>query len=156
MISLRAARLDDCERVWEWNFAADVRARSKSHATVTLADHARWYAARIASGSPMWIVEDAGRPVGVIRLDPTLGFCRVSIALAAEARGRGIGRRAIELACRQARNVVVAEILADNVPSRKCFESCGFVETDSRGDLVTYRYEGKHDDANRTARSLAQ
>lgn len=139
-ISLRPARLDDCERVWTWNFAPDVRALSKSHATVTLAEHARWYGRRIASASPMWIVEEAGQPVGVIRLDRTAGHDRVSIALASDARGRGIGKLAIEMACRRATNVVVAEILAANTASRKCFEACGFVESETRGDLVTYRW----------------
>jgi UDP-2,4-diacetamido-2,4,6-trideoxy-beta-L-altropyranose hydrolase len=139
-IALRIAQLEDCERVWQWNFAPDVRAWSKSTEPVTLADHARWFTDRMNTGG-MWIIEAAGKPVGVVRLDRADTGDRVSIALATDARGRGIGRRALELACRQSNGVVIAEILADNISSRTCFESCGFVAVETRGNLVSYRRE---------------
>ncbi len=148
MTSLRPATGDDCARVWAWNFAPDVRAMSTSGRGVDLGEHARWYAERLArDGSPMWIVEDAGMPVGVVRIDrldlerDSIGH--ISIALARDARGRGIGRLAIAAACAHWDGPVVAQIRHDNLPSRACFEACGFAATDHLGDYVVYRLSPK-------------
>jgi RimJ/RimL family protein N-acetyltransferase len=122
IVSLRAAALADCERVWQWNFADDVRAMSNDPSIVELATHAAWYVDRIAKGA-IWIVECDGEDVGVVRIDSGV----ISIALAAGARGRGVGKRAIAAACAAWGGPVVAQIRFDNQPSRAAFEACGFV-----------------------------
>jgi RimJ/RimL family protein N-acetyltransferase len=176
VICLRTAALADCELVWMWNFAADVRAMSGDPTIIELSRHAAWYGRRIAeTAAPMWIVEytappsggAAGRgqaptveaaraPVGVVRIDAD---GRMSIALGADARGRGIGKRAILAACAAWSRPVTAEIRHDNSASRACFEACGFVVqtappsggADGRGqappveqsraaDLITYTW----------------
>ena len=133
MIALRAASADDCERVYRWNFAPDVRAVSNDPRAITYEQHIAWYARRLASDAPIWIVEDGGIPVGVLRIESF----RISIALGPDARGRGIGRQAIAAACAVWARPVVAEIRADNAASRACFEACGFVSRDpSRNPLI--------------------
>ncbi|MEP6860406.1 MAG: GNAT family N-acetyltransferase [Deltaproteobacteria bacterium] len=121
-VTLRAAELDDLERVWQWNFAVDVRAMSNDQSIVELATHAAWYVDRIAKGA-IWIVECDGEGVGVVRIDAG----RISIALAAGARNQGVGKRAIAAACAAWGKPVVAQIHNDNQPSRAAFEACGFV-----------------------------
>jgi RimJ/RimL family protein N-acetyltransferase len=121
-IALRAATLEDCDRVWQWNFAADVRAMSNDPSIVELATHAAWYVDRLAKGA-IWIVECEGEACGVVRIDAG----RISIALAADARGRGVGKRAIAAACVAWGGPVVAQIRGDNEPSRAAFMACGFV-----------------------------
>ena len=145
MVALRSAELADCERVWQWNFAPDVRAQSKDPRVVPYDEHARWFEDRIARGSPIWIVEADGAAVGVVRIDErseaTGGGAdrgRISISLAASARGRGIGRRAIALASTAWAAPIVAEVAASNIASRACFEACGFVAASHRDGLVTY------------------
>jgi RimJ/RimL family protein N-acetyltransferase len=128
IVALRDAGPADCVAVWEWNFAPDVRARSIDQRPVTFAQHAKWYADRIADlDAPIWIVEHGGRAIGVVRLDwRSDGAGRISIALAPDARGRGIGRLAITLACQAWGRPVIAEIHPSNLPSRACFAACGF------------------------------
>ncbi|HEY0191395.1 MAG TPA: pseudaminic acid biosynthesis-associated methylase [Kofleriaceae bacterium] len=140
---LRPARLDDCDAIWRWNFAPEVRARSKRNEAVALTDHARWYARRLAEPrEPIWVIEDHGAGVGVIRIDAIGGgLCRMSIALAAAARGRGLGRVAVAEACRAWGRPVLAEIFADNTASRACFEACGFRAIVECGDLITYHWD---------------
>ena len=142
-VSLRRAALDDCEDVWSWNFAPEVRARSKRALAVSFAEHARWYMRRLADGhDPMWVIEEHGRPVGVVRLDTSAsGLTQISIALAAHARGRGVGRAAIASACRRWGKPVIAEIFADNLPSRACFEACGFRSVVEAEGLLTYYWD---------------
>jgi L-amino acid N-acyltransferase YncA len=142
-VTLRPARPDDCEAIWRWNFAPDVRARSRRSEAVAFADHARWFARRLADGhAPIWVIEHHGVDVGVVRLDPTShGRARISIALAAPARSRGIGRAAVAAACSRWRRPIVAEVFADNVASRACFESCGFRSIAADEDFVTYHWD---------------
>ncbi|HVV85915.1 MAG TPA: GNAT family N-acetyltransferase, partial [Kofleriaceae bacterium] len=52
---------------------------------------------------------------------------RISIVLDPSARGRGLGRRVITLACAADGGPVVAEVLSDNHASRAAFEAAGFV-----------------------------
>jgi RimJ/RimL family protein N-acetyltransferase len=141
-VALRPACLDDSERVWTWNFAPEVRARSGCPQVVSLSDHAQWFARRLACGS-FWIVEHHCEAVGTVRIDPvgSIGTAgRISIALAAAARGHGIGRRAIREACLEWGKLVVAEIRTDNVVSRACFEACAFVLHHEADGLATYHW----------------
>jgi RimJ/RimL family protein N-acetyltransferase len=142
-VALRPAVADDCELVFAWNFAPEVRARSRRPAPVGFAEHARWFDRRIADrAAPIWIIEDARVPVGVVRLDLVAhGLMRISIALAADARDRGIGRAAILQACRAWGQPVLAEILADNLASRACFEACGFRPVVECDGLLTYHWD---------------
>jgi len=143
MVALRDAVPADCEPVWRWNFAPDVRARSRCGDTVGFAEHERWFARRIADGhEPIWIIEAQGTPVGVVRLDlASSGLWRISIALAPEARGHGIGRWAVAASCRACAGPVVAEIFADNLASRACFEACGFRSVVECDGLHTYYWD---------------
>ena len=134
MISLRAATLADCERVFEWNFAPDVRAMSGDPTVVEFAHHAAWFAKRVVQPA-MWIVENDNCAVGVVRIDAG----RISIALAASARGHGIGKQAIAAACAAWGGPVVAQVRNNNIASRACFEACGFV-ANGAAEVVTYEW----------------
>lgn len=138
-ITMRDARIDDCDRVFVWNCAPEVRAMSGDPRIIELADHRSWFQRRL-SGGPMWIVEDNGAPVGVVRLDPGADVTWISIALAPEARGRGIGRRAIRAACEAYAQPIYASIRSHNTTSRSAFEACGFVLCTVTEALVTYRW----------------
>lgn len=136
MITLRDARFVDCLDIYRWNFAPDVRAQSNTQEAVSLADHARWFSRRLRSADPIWIILENFLPVGVVRLDGE----RISIALAPEARGRSIGRKAIELATKAGGTAVTAEVAAGNTASQRCFEACGFTLEDRTTERFTYRW----------------
>ena len=133
-MKLRAATLEDCERVWQFNFAADVRAVSNDPTIVELARHAAWYIHRLAAGA-FWIIEHDEAPVGTVRIDDG----RISIALATTARGKGVGKRAIAAACTLWAQPVIAQVRPDNQPSRAAFEAAGFVSTGD-SEMVTYQW----------------
>ena len=143
-VALRRAAPEDCERVWEWNFAPEVRALSRTTRVVLLDEHRRWYERRLAEPSPFWIIEEGGAPVGVLRLDHDPGIrdriALISIALDKRARGRGIGRRAICAACEAWRGPIFAEIHVANTPSRLAFEACGFQPLFQVGSITTYHW----------------
>ncbi len=140
MITLRAARFVDCLDVYRWNFAPDVRAQSTTQIAVELCDHSKWFSRRLRSTDPIWIILEDFRPIGVVRLDRTGDSARISISLAPEARGRNIGRTAIELACAASGHAVIAEVAVTNTASQRCFEACGFTLADRSADRFTYRW----------------
>ena len=93
-VTLRRADLTDRERVFEYNCAL-------GGPDVSYSEHVRWFSTRIADPrSPIWVIEQYGEPVGTVRIDAREGVnALLSIALASHARGRGVGRYAVEAAC---------------------------------------------------------
>lgn len=139
-VTLRRAGLADCERVFAYNVAPAARAMSGSPRTFSLAEHERWFAERLADpASRMWIVEDGGSPVGVVRVDAG-NPPRISIALDPSAQGRGIGRRAVALACARWAAPVRAEIHETNTASHACFVAAGFVRIGKRDVFDLYQW----------------
>ena len=138
-VALREAHWGDREAIWAWNNAPEVRALSRDPRPISALDHARWFAARLTAGLATWIVEVDGEPVGVVRLDRLEGSIgRISIALASDVRGQGIGRRAIAAACAAWAAPVLAEILDTNAASRAAFEASGFQLRDQHDDVTIY------------------
>jgi UDP-2,4-diacetamido-2,4,6-trideoxy-beta-L-altropyranose hydrolase len=138
-VTLRKARALDCRRVWEWSCSPEARAVSLDPRPVPIAEHEQWFRARIARDN-FWIVEANAADIGVVRIDERAdGAGRISIAIASAARGRGIGRRAVTAACDAWKQIVIAEVLADNAASRACFEACGFTAR-ATGKIVSYEW----------------
>lgn len=132
-VELRPASWADVDRVWRWNNAADVRARSIDPEPIGRSEHERWFRARLAEADHfMWIAVAGGADIGVVRIDGrAAGGATVSIALDAGARGRGLGRESLAAACRAFAGArpgaaIEAWIAEDNHASVRCFEGCGF------------------------------
>lgn len=139
-VTLRRAGLADCERVYAYNAAPATRAVSGSHEPFSFDDHQRWYAERLVDAhTQMWIIEENTRPVGVVRIDARAD-ARISIALAAEAQGRSIGRRAVALACQQWAQPVTAEVHESNAASHACFAASGFHRVGRRDMFDLYQW----------------
>ena len=80
------------------------------------------------------MAEENSRPVGQLlfqKVSPTqvhLGF----VVVDPECRGKGLGKRLIQLALEQAATLGATEVtigvFAENLAARKCYESLGFVQ----------------------------
>jgi UDP-2,4-diacetamido-2,4,6-trideoxy-beta-L-altropyranose hydrolase len=92
--------------------------------------------------SQILVIEERGRAVGQIRLDRIdPDAADVSIGLASEARGRGIGRAALALAAGEANRALGVRMLRalvkeDNVPSLRAFVAAGFAEIERAEGIV--------------------
>ncbi|MEO0326209.1 MAG: GNAT family N-acetyltransferase [Myxococcota bacterium] len=144
--ALRPASAADCRFVHAIHDQPSVRARSISQEQIPYADHETWYAARLDDPCyAIFVAENAGEAVGVVRLAEGRDETEISIALDADATGKGLGRVLIRLAVEAAqgrRSPVSAYIRPDNLPSRRAFEGAGFVvESECRRngvDLLRY------------------
>ncbi len=135
MIRLRAATRHDCDDILRWNNEASVRKVSLNTQPITADEHRHWFSAKLVDPRCwLFIIEYDGTPAGIVRLDdrPDDDFATISIALAPDMRGLGIGPHAVRVACklharRRPSCRIIAWILDDNTGSQRCFERAGFV-----------------------------
>jgi UDP-2,4-diacetamido-2,4,6-trideoxy-beta-L-altropyranose hydrolase len=131
-VTLRGAVDDDAARLLEWRNDVDAVRFSVSGRPVTAEDHQRWFAARRDDPEGrLWIAEDRGTPVGQVRVDFADGVGVVSVAVAAEHRGRGIASEMLramvaELSADGAVRTLQALVHPENRQSMRAFEKSGF------------------------------
>lgn len=82
----------------------------------------------------MWVLEQAGRPVGQIRYDRAGNRATISLSVAREDRGRGLGtlllKRSVPLVFRSLGvRRLVGLVTTENPPSQWMFRLAGFVPT---------------------------
>ena len=105
-LSWRSARMDDAVLLWRWANDAETRRRSFNPAPIPYTDHVAWLDGRLASAATrLWIVSDEIGPVGQLRADLADGVAEISLAVAPERRGQGLGSAML----RQALSAVAAE-----------------------------------------------
>lgn len=133
---LRQAEATDARRLREWRNDPATRAASRNTAPVDAGAHEAWFASVIANPDRHLLVADEDRtPVGSLRFDRRAELCyEISVVVAPEARGRGLGTALIRAGLGWLREhapgaVVVAEVRPENRPSVAAFSRAGF-----RGD----------------------
>jgi ribosomal protein S18 acetylase RimI-like enzyme len=144
-VSFRLYRPDDLEaikRLTVESFGGVTIEENVEVALGTLNGHDwRWRKARhidedvAANPAGIFIAEEAGRMVGYIttRIDREAGKGRIpNLAVVAEYRGKGLGRKLIEHALQYFRAeklaYAVIETMAQNAIGQHLYPACGFVE----------------------------
>jgi RimJ/RimL family protein N-acetyltransferase len=145
-LCLRPASPADAELLRAWRNDPEARAASRHPAEVTPEGHAAWLAGVLADPDRLLLVAElAGEPVGQVRFDRLAeGRYEISVALAVEARGRGLSSGLISLAVGRLREsvpgaVVEAHVRRENARSLAAFRRAGFGppgEADADGFLV--------------------
>jgi len=93
---LREATLEDSERVWRWRNDAETRRGSFDERDIPFDEHREWFEATIQRRDRrMYVVLAGGAEAGVVRLDFEGSRAIVSINIAPEWRGKGIGKAAL-------------------------------------------------------------
>ncbi len=129
----RRAVSSDAEILWIWSNEPDVRKASLSSNPIGWGEHQAWFRARFADpGSLILIAEEAGEPIGTVRLQAEeAAGARISLTVAPGARGLGLAARLIEEGMERAASVfgvgeVEALVKPWNHASRRSFENAGF------------------------------
>lgn len=126
--------------IWEWSFSGELRREMDPPGTLLFADFHRWYGALLVDRqTQVWIVEDAGAATGLVLINrhDKQSLPRLTIVLGARGRGRGIGRRALQLVCEQWQRPLLAELPEDNVAAIRSLEASGFARANERQDGET-------------------
>ena len=124
----RRLRREDSDVLMAWNCEPGTRAFSRTACAPTPEEHATWIDRRLESRTAVTeIIEESGKPVAIARLDSNAEGLEVSIVVAPDRRGEGIGGAAIGYLDRLAGDApCVAWVHPSNVASRALFHSCGY------------------------------
>lgn len=134
VLRYRPATAADADRLLAWRNDPHVRAMSFRSDPISVAQHRAWLAGVLADEHRTLLVAEAdGAPVGTVRFDREGARAQISVAVAPDARGRGLGTQMIaettelQLAAHPQLADVLAEIQARNLPSLKAFERAGYL-----------------------------
>jgi UDP-2,4-diacetamido-2,4,6-trideoxy-beta-L-altropyranose hydrolase len=131
-ITLRRVRSDDADLIREWRNDEDAVRFSVTGRPVSPGEHALWFAGQVDDPARLfWIAEQRGNPVGEVRVDLSGREGTVSIAVAPEWRGCGIGTSILRVLLSEiVRHPEVSTLTAlarqDNTASVRAFERAGF------------------------------
>ncbi|MCZ6688366.1 MAG: GNAT family N-acetyltransferase [Planctomycetota bacterium] len=146
MLTLRPYTPDDLERLLAWRNDPATRAMSRQGHEVSRDEHAAWMEATLQDPKRvLLVIDEDGVPKGTARLDVEDGMeAEVSITVAPEARGVGLGFKALQLACDHAFDQmgvreIRAEIRAENTASIQIFTRAGFVHEGESEGFGRYR-----------------
>lgn len=159
-VTLRRATVSDGPLLMVWRNDPVVIRYSITRRGVTPAEHLEWLAARLSDPDRcFWIAEEGGTPVGQVRVDLDRGVGTVSIVIASDHRGRGVGSAVlramlVEMADGRRASRLRAEVEQENSASLRAFERTGFVRQGLRegGFVVFERSVGRRDDAGHNHR----
>jgi UDP-2,4-diacetamido-2,4,6-trideoxy-beta-L-altropyranose hydrolase len=134
-LTIREAGPQDRGLVWMWANDRTVREQSLDRSPIPFETHVAWFdRVGLDPDSHLLIMEADGLPVGQLRFDLEDGHATVNYSLDACVRGRGWGRRIIEMGLQWLsahgpdRPVqLVAIVRVDNPASSRVFERLGFV-----------------------------
>ncbi len=132
-LTVRRADIDDARRLHNWRNDPAVRAVSFSSEPIAYEDHLGWLERTLADGREIILVGMMGpAPVGSLRYRLDVAAATVSIVIAPDYRGRGLGADLLlagEAFLRGAGASIAeirAEIRPDNGSSVRVFEKAGF------------------------------
>ena len=147
---LRPVTLDDAGILLAWRNDPVVRSASRSTDEITLAEHEAWLM-RMLESPHSWLfigIDEEGQPVGHTRVVEEGGYAEVSIVIAPEHRGRGLGGQLLGLthdayAAGGGDCELRAFVRASNDPSHRLFLSTGYVADEVTDVGTWYSWSGR-------------
>ena len=141
---LRPVTVDDADILLAWRNDPIVRAASRSTDEVTAQEHASWLV-RVIQSPHSWLfigIDEEDQPVGHTRVVEDGGYAEVSIVVAPDHRGCGLGGQLLSLthdayAAGGGDCELRAFVKVDNESSHRLFLSAGYV-ADEVTDVGTW------------------
>jgi len=147
-LNLRAAHGADVGLYFVWANDPQVRRQSFRTEAIPWLVHECWFRARLEdSRSTLFVLEANSLPVGQIRFDEEAEEVRIDYSVESQFRGRGWGRRLVELGMRRllerGRLIFRAEVKSTNPTSAATFMRLGFHEVlpAAQQELRIFRFD---------------
>ncbi len=147
---LRPVTVDDAGILLAWRNDPIVRAASRSTDEVTAQEHASWLV-RVIQSPHSWLfigIDEEDQPVGHTRVVEDGGYAEVSIVVAPDHRGCGLGGQLLSLthdayAAGGGDCELRAFVKADNESSHRLFLSAGYVADEVTDVGTWYSWSGR-------------
>ncbi|MBI4555993.1 MAG: GNAT family N-acetyltransferase [Candidatus Hydrogenedentes bacterium] len=130
---LRDATFDDAERLWVWANDPDTRESSFHTGFIPWSEHAAWLKRKLQDPAcELWLACDPdGTPFAEIRFDLDGATAVISITVAPQQRGQGLGTVALQGATERLfestdTSQIVGYVKPDNQASMRAFLKAGF------------------------------
>jgi RimJ/RimL family protein N-acetyltransferase len=143
MVTLRSAVPHDEALLLAWRNDPATRASSFQQDEVSPETHKLWFTRKMDDPAcVILIAEEEGQAVGQVRLDRVQpDVAELHIAVAPEARGRGIARQILTLTALDAELLLGvtqlrARVKGTNEVSLRAFRAAGFREVGDDGDVI--------------------
>jgi RimJ/RimL family protein N-acetyltransferase len=134
-IFLRSVEEADLKSIYEWRNHPKTREMSFNSAHITWEEHLSFWKKRLAADNSTalsFIILAGKEPAGMARLDRREERWEVSILLAPDEWGKGIGTKALAVLIKEAKSRGIGKISArvkpGNPASKRIFEKNGFKE----------------------------
>lgn len=138
LLRLREVVAADAERLYRWRTEPTARTKFRDDRLISYADHLAFVARylRPECRDRWFVIEVAREPIGTIALYGFSADGREAewgrFVIAPESRGRGWGRRALEVLLAHARDLGVrrlrCDVVAGNAPAEGLYHSLGFTD----------------------------
>ena len=146
--NLRKVMVSDKRRLFELKNDPIAIKFSISQKAVTWQQHTKWFDKHLKDPkSHIYVLETicTSEIIGVIRFNCSFDFCKISIVIDNNFRGKGLATECLQSSlealsresCKPA--YILAEVLRQNTKSIRLFEKCGFQLYHQNGNLLTFR-----------------
>jgi spore coat polysaccharide biosynthesis protein SpsF len=154
---LRPATSLDCDQYFEWANDPEVRANSFNQETIPYDAHVRWFYQKLDLKDQLWVLTRTKTgmahlnqfgdecdcdhiPIGQIRLQQEQDHTEIHYSIAKEHRGKGNGRRIVQIALSKISTwPVVAQVKQTNRSSRVIFDKLDFQIIATTPESITYQ-----------------
>ncbi len=138
-LTYRRAEARDWKILLDWRNDPVTRQNSFETGEVDEASHRSWFERSMSMDTRrIYILQVDQVDAGMVRADEQDGSVTLSWNVAPNMRGKGLGKRMVQLIKEAQHLPVRAEIKAQNVPSIKIAEFCGLVLLKTEGDTLIY------------------
>lgn len=135
MLTVREATVNDCNLLWDWVNDPTVRESAFSSDLIPWETHFAWFRQKLNDPNCVIYIalSDQADEVGQIRFDINGSEATVDVSVAANYRGKGIGKDLIQAGLEQLKSEhiirsVHAYIKESNIASQRAFVRAGFIE----------------------------
>jgi RimJ/RimL family protein N-acetyltransferase len=136
---IRQATAKDRDLLLVWRNDPETRLNSHNTVTVTADEHATWFAQSLASSSRrLFIAEDHGIPVGVVRVDLVTDYYELSWTVAPDARRQGLGKIMVTLVTQSLGGRIKAQIKQGNEASVAIAKAAGLHLEETRDGVMYF------------------
>jgi len=148
-LNARLACVDDEDLLLHWANDPLVRQNAFNPSVIATEEHRIWFykSLRDPDNCRIYIVETAveGLPIGQVRFERSDGGWEIDLALDAAARGRGLGKKLLQITIKSFQRLmsgtlVFGRVKKDNLASQKVFDGLSFTPEEDKGGGQGYRY----------------